>query len=81
MKGLHDNIYTHLILERGLTVDDSWEDSLESWDRSDCSEVGLVLVYLEYLISGQEGGVFGERGESLEKVKTFTESFSRRTNV
>lgn len=65
---VHDIILNQLQVMKELQYDYNWVQYFDSWDSSDCSQVGLVQVYTYYLIENQTGGVFGERDDSLAVV-------------
>ena len=53
--------YTH-------DTDIPWQSSFYSWDKGDCSEMGLVLCYVEYLLHTCD---HGEKDDWIEKVETW----------
>jgi hypothetical protein len=51
-----------------IQPDFHWVVEFDSWENSDCSEVGLTSVYILFLIENQQGGLFGERESSVDTV-------------
>lgn len=67
-KEVHGTILDTLIEMKEIQYDFMWVVEFDSWDNSDCSEVGLVSVYILFLIENQQGGLFGERDSSVDTV-------------
>lgn len=66
---IHNQILDFLIKNVTPQRDYNWVSDFNSWDSSDCSEVGLVGIYLKYLVENQSDGVFGEKDDSISEIE------------
>lgn len=48
-----------------------------NWDKSDCSETGVLLILLDKLLQSQSDGYYGERSDSIERVELLLSKYKQ----
>lgn len=52
-----------------------WERMWRNWDKSDCSEIGLIAVYLQYLLDNSQDSY--EREHIEEGIRKLVSMFEK----